>query len=78
MLREDVAMTDRSRRFTATVVNDSKRRVVVPLPFVPDDAWGRKPAHQVAGEPAWDPRRLHSLEVRMGHGTASVAEAVSG
>jgi len=42
-------MTDRSRRFRATVVSDSKRRVFVPLPFAPDDAWGPKPAHPVAG-----------------------------
>jgi len=44
-----IAMTDRSRRFSATVVGDPKRRVFVPLPFAPDDAWGHKPAHPVAG-----------------------------
>jgi hypothetical protein len=27
-------------------------------------------------ESAWDPRRLHTLEVRMEHGTAPFAEAV--
>jgi hypothetical protein len=43
------AMTDRSRCFTATVLGDPKKRVVVPLPFEPDDAWGPKPAHPVAG-----------------------------
>ena len=43
------AMTDRSRRFSATVIGDPKKRVVVPLPFTPDDVWGEKPAHPVAG-----------------------------
>lgn len=42
-------MADPSRRFTATVVSNAKRRVLVPLPFAPDDAWGHKPSHPVAG-----------------------------
>lgn len=43
------AMSDPSRRFTTTVVSNAKRRVLVPLPFEPDDVWGKKPAHPVAG-----------------------------
>ena len=42
-------MAGPSRRFTATVVSNAKRRVLVPLPFAPDDAWGHKPSHPVAG-----------------------------
>lgn len=42
-------MDDRTQRFTTTVVRDPRRRVLVPLPFDPDDAWGHKPAHPVAG-----------------------------
>jgi len=33
-------MAGPTRRFTATVVSNAKRRVLVPLPFAPDDAWG--------------------------------------
>lgn len=40
---------DRTRRFTATVIKNAKGRVLVPLPFAPDDVWGPKPAHPVAG-----------------------------
>src|SRR5262245_65622434 len=36
-------------RFTATVVADAKRRVLVPIPFDPDEVWGHKLAHRVAG-----------------------------
>lgn len=35
--------------FTATVTTDARRRVLVPVPFDPDDAWGRKPEHHVHG-----------------------------
>lgn len=31
------------------VVSDGKRRVLVPLPFDPDDAWGPKSQHPVHG-----------------------------
>ncbi len=40
---------DRSKSFTAVVTADAKRRVLVPVPFDPDEAWGRKPEHRVAG-----------------------------
>ena len=43
------AMPDRSRRFTTTVIENAKGRALVPLPFAPDDVWGSKPAHPVAG-----------------------------
>ena len=39
----------RSRSFTSTVTRDARRRVLVPLPFDPDAAWGRKVEHRVAG-----------------------------
>jgi hypothetical protein len=38
----------RERRFTTEVVSHN-RRVFVPVPFDPDDAWGPKPQHHVAG-----------------------------
>lgn len=39
---------DHSRSFTAIVTAD-RRRVLVPIPFDPDDVWGRKRDHRVAG-----------------------------
>ncbi len=36
-------------RYTATVTADDRRRVLVPVPFDPDAAWGPKPEHHVAG-----------------------------
>jgi hypothetical protein len=47
--REWPPMSDPRRTFTTTVVQGPKRRVLVPLPFAPDEAWGHKPAHPVAG-----------------------------
>jgi hypothetical protein len=38
-----------ARAFTAVVTTDRRRRVLVPIPFDPDEAWGRKPKHHVAG-----------------------------
>lgn len=38
-----------ARTFRAVVVNDSKGRVVVPVPFDPDTVWGKKARHHVAG-----------------------------
>lgn len=31
------------------VTADRKGRVLVPVPFDPDDAWGHRPEHHVAG-----------------------------
>lgn len=42
-------MGGRSRTYTATVTQDGRRRVLVPVPFEPDEAWGAKPEHPVAG-----------------------------
>ena len=39
---------DRSRTFSAVVVADGSR-VVIPVPIDPDEAWGPKPVHHVAG-----------------------------
>lgn len=51
MQRDDcrVAPLDRSRNYTATVTQDRRRRVMVPVPFDPDLVWGPKPMHPVAG-----------------------------
>jgi uncharacterized protein YdeI (YjbR/CyaY-like superfamily) len=38
-----------SRRFTATVVAGDRGRVLVPLPFAADEAWGAKPTHRLCG-----------------------------
>ena len=37
------------RTFTTVVTTDRRKRVLVPVPFDPDEAWGRKPQHHVAG-----------------------------
>ncbi|MGH9114001.1 MAG: YdeI/OmpD-associated family protein [Acidimicrobiales bacterium] len=42
-------MTNRERRFTAVVTADARRRVLVPVPFDPDCAWGAKAEHHVSG-----------------------------
>lgn len=39
----------RGKSFTSTVTTDSRRRVMVPVPFDPDVVWGTKPEHRVAG-----------------------------
>jgi hypothetical protein len=36
-------------RYDATVTADRRRRVIVPIPFEPDDVWGPKAHHHVAG-----------------------------
>ena len=42
-------MSDNSRSFDAIVTVGPNGRVMVPLPFAPDDVWGTKPDHHVAG-----------------------------
>jgi hypothetical protein len=42
-------MSELSRTFTAVVGADHKRRVLVPVPFDPDEAWGAKVEHHVHG-----------------------------
>jgi hypothetical protein len=42
-------MTDPARTFTTVVVEDGRRRVLVPLGFDPDEAWGAKREHRVHG-----------------------------
>lgn len=39
----------RSREYTTVVVADRRRRVLVPVPFDPDDVWGAKREHRVHG-----------------------------
>jgi hypothetical protein len=36
-------------QFTTTVTTDPNGRVIVPVPFDPDEVWGRKLVHRVAG-----------------------------
>jgi hypothetical protein len=38
-----------ARRFTATADADGRGRVVVPVPFDPDEVWGVKSRHHVTG-----------------------------
>ncbi|MFD5826984.1 YdeI/OmpD-associated family protein [Lentzea sp. NPDC060358] len=38
-----------ARRFTGTIHADDQGRVVVPVPFDPDEAWGAKSRHHVTG-----------------------------
>lgn len=40
---------DRAQRYSAVVTTDGKRRVLVPVPFDPDEAWGVKREHHVTG-----------------------------
>ena len=42
-------MSARTRSYTTVVVQDRKRRVLVPLAFDPDEAWGRRREHRVHG-----------------------------
>jgi hypothetical protein len=42
-------VSERSQAFTAVVTKDSRRRVLVPVPFDPDEVWGTKREHQVHG-----------------------------
>lgn len=42
-------MEPKQKSFTVTLVSDDAGRVIVPVPFSPDTAWGRKLSHRVAG-----------------------------
>lgn len=42
-------MSNATERFRAVVSSDAQGRVLAPLPFDPDKAWGVKPRHHVAG-----------------------------
>jgi hypothetical protein len=42
-------MADRSRSFTTTVASDARGRVMVPLTFDPDEAWGPRTTHRLGG-----------------------------
>ena len=44
-----MAAADRSRTFTTLVTTDRRGRVMVPLGFDPDEAWGQRTAHRVHG-----------------------------
>lgn len=47
-MRDDGSVAG-SEDFTAVVVQGPKGRVLVPVPFDPDEAWGTKAAHHVTG-----------------------------
>ncbi len=38
-----------AKRFTTTLADDGRRRVFVPVPFDPGQAWGPKPRHHITG-----------------------------
>jgi hypothetical protein len=38
-----------AQRYTTTLANDVRKRVMVPVPFDPDRVWGRKREHHVHG-----------------------------
>ena len=42
-------MPNARRRYKTVVTTDKRRRVMVPVPFDPDEAWGKKPQHHVTG-----------------------------
>lgn len=39
----------RAQRFTVTVADGGRGRVLIPVPFDPDEMWGTKPRHHVGG-----------------------------
>ena len=39
----------RSRRFTVPIATGRRGRLLVPVPFDPDDVWGAKDRHHIAG-----------------------------
>ncbi len=39
----------RSQRFTATAQDGGRGRVLIPVPFDPDEVWAAKPRHHVGG-----------------------------
>jgi len=43
----------RVQRFGARVAPGPGGRAVIAVPFDPDEAWGAKAEHPVAGQPAW-------------------------
>jgi hypothetical protein len=48
------------------VVGGHARRAVIPVPFDPDEVWGRKPRHHVGG--TIDGRRIRAVVVPVGDG----------
>ncbi len=54
-----------SRRFTSTTTPGPRGRLVVSIPFDPDEVWGARSIHHVTGTAA-------------GHGVRAVVEAVDG
>jgi|GEM_PF-270598 len=63
---ETIAAMPASRSFDAVVAVGPRGRVVVPLPFSPNEAWGTKPEHHVAG--TIDAHRVRAVVERFGDG----------
>ncbi|MBK5333079.1 MAG: DUF1905 domain-containing protein [Ilumatobacteraceae bacterium] len=63
-------MPDSARSFDAVVAVGAMGRVVVPLPFSPDEVWGTKPEHHVAG--TIDAHRVRAVVENVGGGHAIV------
>lgn len=61
-------MSETVRSFGAVVQVGAKRRVFVPLPFAPNDAWGVKAYHHVAGTVDSMPVRAVVEEFAGGYG----------
>lgn len=59
-------MPDRKRTYATTVVEAGRGRVVVPVPFAPDEAWGPKPRHPVTG--TVNGRGVRAVVERLGDG----------
>lgn len=59
---------DRAESYTAVVTADRKGRVFVPVPFDPDETWGRKPQHHVAG--TVDGKGVRAVIAEVGDGRA--------
>ncbi|HET6663877.1 MAG TPA: YdeI/OmpD-associated family protein, partial [Acidimicrobiales bacterium] len=60
-----VTPADASRSFDTVVTSDRRRRVLVPVPFDPDEAWGPKAEHRLHGTVA-------------GHGVRAILEPFDG
>jgi Bacteriocin-protection, YdeI or OmpD-Associated/Domain of unknown function (DUF1905) len=61
-------MTEVEQKFTAVLQVGPKQRVFVPLPFVPDETWGVKSDHHVAGTINSMPVRAVVERLGSGHG----------
>lgn len=59
-----------TKRFTATIERGARGRAAIALPFDPDDVWGTKPRHPVAGSLAG--QHVRAVAERTGDGAWSI------